>query len=228
MHRAVAAALLAAIALPAAADVKAVGRYKDWRVFTEGSGTSLVCFAAVEPSDEAPRNIEHGDVNFYVATWKAHPTSQTSIKVGYTLRKDVYPEAIVGRDHFKRYASGDEAFAEDGVEKSLLAAIKKGTELRIEAASVKDARTAYTFSLKGSTEAIDKAKAASMFRRPTKTFEDRANSGGPSVLSLHGVVASEGGLPLMRDGKVIGGIGCSGGTGQQDGVACKAGADTIK
>ena len=75
---------------------------------------------------------------------------------------------------------------------------------------------------------IDKAKAASMFRRPTKTFEDRANSGGPSVLSLHGVVASEGGLPLMRDGKVIGGIGCSGGTGQQDGVACKAGADTIK
>jgi glc operon protein GlcG len=76
--------------------------------------------------------------------------------------------------------------------------------------------------------AQDKAKAASMFRRPTKTFEDRANSGGPSVLSLHGVVASEGGLPLMRDGKVIGGIGCSGGTGQQDGVACKAGADTIK
>ena len=76
--------------------------------------------------------------------------------------------------------------------------------------------------------AQDKAKAAAMFRRPTKTFEDRANSGGPSVLSLHGVVASEGGIPLMRDGRVIGGIGCSGGTGQQDGVACKAGADTIK
>ena len=75
---------------------------------------------------------------------------------------------------------------------------------------------------------IDKAKAASMFRRPTKTFEDRANSGGPSVLSLHGVVASEGGLPLMRDGKVIGGIGCSGGTGQQDGMACQAGVNAVK
>ena len=76
--------------------------------------------------------------------------------------------------------------------------------------------------------AIDKAKAAAMFRRPTKVFEDRANSGGPSVLSLHGVVASEGGVPLMRDGKVIGAIGCSGGTSAQDGEACKAGADTIK
>ena len=76
--------------------------------------------------------------------------------------------------------------------------------------------------------AMDKAKAAALFRRPTKVFEDRANGGGPSVLSLHGVVASEGGVPLMKDGKVIGAIGCSGGTSQQDGVACKAGADTIK
>jgi uncharacterized protein GlcG (DUF336 family) len=76
--------------------------------------------------------------------------------------------------------------------------------------------------------AIEKAKAAATFRRPTKVFEDRANSGSPSVLSLHGVVASEGGIPLMRDGKVIGAIGCSGGTSAQDGEACKAGVATIK
>src|SRR3954453_21299489 len=76
--------------------------------------------------------------------------------------------------------------------------------------------------------AMDKAKAAAQFRRPTKGFEDRANSGGPSVLSLPGGAASEGGVPLMRDGKVIGAIGCSGGTSQQDGLACKAGVDTIK
>lgn len=76
--------------------------------------------------------------------------------------------------------------------------------------------------------AIDKGKAAAQFRRPTKVFEDRANGGSPSVLSLHGVVASEGGIPIMRDGKVIGAMGCSGGTSAQDGQACKAGVDTIK
>jgi glc operon protein GlcG len=76
--------------------------------------------------------------------------------------------------------------------------------------------------------AIDKAKAAAQFRRPTKVFEDRANGGSPSVLSLHGVVASEGGVPIMRDGKVIGAMGCSGGTSQQDGQTCKAGVDSIK
>jgi uncharacterized protein GlcG (DUF336 family) len=42
------------------------------------------------------------------------------------------------------------------------------------------------------------------------------------------MVASSGGIPLIEGGKVIGAIGCSGGTGAQDHVACKAGADTVK
>ena len=78
--------------------------------------------------------------------------------------------------------------------------------------------------------AIQKAKAAAMFRRPTKAFQDALSATPPNLalLTLEGVVASEGGIPLMRDGKIIGAIGCSGATGAQDGVACKAGADTIK
>lgn len=78
--------------------------------------------------------------------------------------------------------------------------------------------------------AISKAKASALFRRPTKAFQDALSATPPNLalLTLDGVVASEGGIPLMRDGKVIGAIGCSGATGAQDGVACKAGADTIK
>lgn len=73
-----------------------------------------------------------------------------------------------------------------------------------------------------------KARAAAIFRRPTKVFMDQANSGQPYILSLEGVVASEGGLPLVENGKIIGAIGTSGGTSQQDGVVSKAGADTIQ
>ena len=47
-------------------------------------------------------------------------------------------------------------------------------------------------------------------------------------MTLDGVIGSEGGVPLMVGGKVIGAIGCSGGTGQQDGVACQAGANALK
>jgi glc operon protein GlcG len=51
--------------------------------------------------------------------------------------------------------------------------------------------------------AMHKAKAAAMFRRPTKVFEDRVAAGGAglAVLSLDGVIASDGGIPLMRDGR---------------------------
>jgi invasion protein IalB len=162
MARAVSFLLILAFAAApsAAAQAKAIGRYKDWRVFTENIGKDLVCFAAVEPLDQAPKNVEHGEVNFYVATWKSGSASnQPSLKVGYTLRKDLAPEAIIGRERFKMYVSGPEAFVADDRERALIDALQKGSELRIEAASVKDKRTAYHFSLKGSREAIDKARS---------------------------------------------------------------------
>jgi glc operon protein GlcG len=73
-----------------------------------------------------------------------------------------------------------------------------------------------------------KARAAATFRRETKVFEDAVDGGHPYVLSLDGVIASQGGFPLVQAGKVIGAIGCSGGLGSQDAVTCKAGADMVK
>lgn len=152
--------VLLALAPPASAQSKAIGRYSDWRVYTEGEGRNLVCFATVEASDKAPKSIDHGEVVFYVTAWKSGAaTSQPSLRVGYKLRTDIAPAAVIGRERFAMYASGEEAFVKDDRDKALVEAMKKGSELRVEAASVKDARTAYHFSLKGSREAIDKAKA---------------------------------------------------------------------
>ena len=78
--------------------------------------------------------------------------------------------------------------------------------------------------------AIGKARSAALFKRPTKAFQDALAAGGEGlrVLGIEGAVPVEGGLPLLLDGKIIGAIGCSGGTSQQDGVAAKAGADALK
>jgi uncharacterized protein GlcG (DUF336 family) len=77
--------------------------------------------------------------------------------------------------------------------------------------------------------AIRKAKAAAEFRRPTKVFADGLAGSPPAlpVLTL-GAIAVQGGLPMLSNGKVIGGIGCSGGTAAQDEQACKAGLEAIK
>lgn len=71
--------------------------------------------------------------------------------------------------------------------------------------------------------AVGKARAAATYRRPTRAFADVINKGGPATATLPGVFASPGGLPIMADGKVIGGVGVSGVTGDQDEQCAKAG-----
>jgi glc operon protein GlcG len=78
--------------------------------------------------------------------------------------------------------------------------------------------------------AVDKARSAALFKRPTKVFQDALASGsdGLRVLALHGAIPIEGGIPLLADGKIVGAIGVSGATSAQDAQCAKAGADTLK
>jgi glc operon protein GlcG len=72
--------------------------------------------------------------------------------------------------------------------------------------------------------AIGKARAAATYRRPTRAFADAINKGSPATATLPGIFASPGGVPLMVDGKVIGAVGASGVTGDQDEQCSMAGA----
>jgi glc operon protein GlcG len=76
--------------------------------------------------------------------------------------------------------------------------------------------------------AIGKSKAAATYRRPTRAFADVINKGGPATATLPGVFASPGGLPITVDGKVIGAVGVSGVTGDQDEQCAKAGLEAAK
>jgi glc operon protein GlcG len=78
--------------------------------------------------------------------------------------------------------------------------------------------------------AIEKAKTAANFKRPTKALQDAVAAGGEGlrVLRLEGATPIEGGIPLLADGKIIGAIGVSGATSAQDGQCAKAGADIFK
>ncbi|CAG9257204.1 conserved exported hypothetical protein [Paraburkholderia unamae] len=75
----------------------------------------------------------------------------------------------------------------------------------------------------------NKARTSARFRRETRVFYNQYESGHAYVGTLDaGLVASPGGFPLIEGGKVVGAVGCSGGTGDQDAAVCKAAADTIK
>jgi uncharacterized protein GlcG (DUF336 family) len=73
-----------------------------------------------------------------------------------------------------------------------------------------------------------KARTAVKFRRPTRALEDAMQkSDYKYLLTIDDIIASRGGIPLIEDGKIIGAIGCSGGTGSQDEAVCTAAAATI-
>ena len=75
--------------------------------------------------------------------------------------------------------------------------------------------------------AIGKARTAVIYKRPTKALEDAINSGQNAILSFPNTLPREGGLPIVVDGKVVGGIGVSGGKSSEDTQVAKAGVDAF-
>jgi uncharacterized protein GlcG (DUF336 family) len=78
--------------------------------------------------------------------------------------------------------------------------------------------------------ALDKARSAALFKRPTKALQDMLAAGGDGlrVLRLSGAVPVDGGLPLLMNGQIVGAIGVSGGTSAQDGQVAQAGANALE
>lgn len=82
--------------------------------------------------------------------------------------------------------------------------------------------------LSGVNVAIAKARSANGYKRPTKAFEDAVAGGRNALLALPEALPIEGGIPLIADGKIIGAIGVSGGSPQQDGQVATAGANAMQ
>lgn len=155
-------AMISLFALPAAnAAPVAVGKYKDWTVFTETTNGDALCYAATQATDKAPKSADHGDVWFYVSNWRSGKASnQPSLKVGYELRSDLPGRARIGNANWSLFSIGQEAFAQDSDDAAMVRQLKRGRELRVEATSSRNTRVTYHFSLAGSSSAIDRALSA--------------------------------------------------------------------
>jgi len=122
--------------------------------------------------------------------------------------------------------------AQAAAQAAVTEAAKRGWQLNI--AVVDSGANLVTFvrmdgaQLASITISEHKARAAVKFRRPTKAFEDALQKSDLKyALTLDDIIASRGGIPLVEAGKIIGAIGCSGGTGSQDEAVCAAAAATI-
>ena len=128
----------------------------------------------------------------------------------------------IGLEHAKQVMAAAEAEAKKRNWKMNIAVVDTNGELvqfeRMEGAQIAS----------GSIS-IGKARTAARFRRESRLFYNAYETGHGYVATLDPtLVASPGGFPLVEGGKLIGAVGCSGGTGDQDAAICKVGSEVVK
>jgi glc operon protein GlcG len=128
----------------------------------------------------------------------------------------------IGLEHAKQVMAAAEAEAKKRNWKMNIAVVDTNGELvqfeRMEGAQIASGPIS-----------IGKARTAARFRRESRAFYNVYEAGHGYVATLDPtLVASPGGFPLVEDGKLIGAVGCSGGTGDQDAATCKVGAEIVK
>ena len=159
MKRFVAAlSMIACAGLPAQA-FEYVGAFRDWSVYQDLVNGESVCFAATYAEDTAPRDVEHGEVVFFVTYFRNSQLPQASLRTNFNFREDLPATAEVGGNSWMMYTARNEVFANNSDERAITDALKRGSELRVEAVSERDTEVAYHFSLSGSSSAIDRARA---------------------------------------------------------------------
>ena len=161
MKRTLAALALAAVtAAPALAEPTLSSTHGDWSVYTRGEGKAKQCFALTRPQTKAPASVNHGDIYFLVGNWASGAaTEQPSLMTGYTLKPARAPKARVGRHVTTFYGADNEAFVADSAdERALVAKMRAGSTMTVEATSARGTDVSYSFSLKGVTAALRDAK----------------------------------------------------------------------
>jgi invasion protein IalB len=155
-------ALAGASAAANAAEPTAVASFKAWSVFVRDVENDKICFAAAEAKDKSPKSVNHGDVFFLVATWKSGAaTNQPSLMTGYNLKDAPAPTLRVGAEKWTMYVSENEAFIESAKdEQNLIAAMRRGADMRVSAVSGRGTATSYVISLQGISAALDRAAQA--------------------------------------------------------------------
>jgi len=151
-----------AIPIIAHATPKLASTHSDWSVYTRGSGSDRICYVLSEALTKSPSSLEHGKVYFIVSNWKnGAATEQPSFLAGYNLKTTRAPKAQVGSTSLKMFAADNEAFiSATADERRLVAKMRAGSTMTVSAVSARGNQTRYTFSLKGVTAALKKAKSA--------------------------------------------------------------------
>lgn len=130
--------------------------FRDWSAYSYTGDKKTICFAVSQPKDIQPKNIDRGDVYFYVSTWpKDSVRQEISVKAGYSFQKGGTTTATIGSNVFELFTDEDKAFVESPEQEvQLVSAMRRGSKMTIRGRSARGTETTDVYSLSGITAAL--------------------------------------------------------------------------
>lgn len=149
--------LAAAFAAPALAQqATKIGQHNAWGTYSYQSQAGKVCYVLTVPTDKQPKTLDHGDMFFFVSQ---RPGQQVSYEpqfiAGYNFQEGSKATVTIDKKSFSMFTRGKSAWVENAAEEPvLIAAMKTGTDMKVQAKSGRGNPTSYVFSLKGISAAL--------------------------------------------------------------------------
>jgi hypothetical protein len=152
-----AGAMLAATGTAAAQNIAKIGQHNAWALYDYKDEQGKVCYTLSRPTQMAPSTLDHGDKMFFVVAQKPgqNVTFEPQFNASYNFQENSKVEVTVGGKSFTMFTQGTRAWMENAAEEpALIAAMKAGADMKVEAKSGRGNTTSYVFSLSGITAAL--------------------------------------------------------------------------
>jgi len=136
-----------------------LGQYGDWGAYAASPGGKKVCFVISRPTKTLPANVRRDPSYLFISSRPAEKvTEEVSIILGYPAKSSADGAVEVGSDSIALYAQNDSAWVKNAPDEAkLVTALRGGAEAVVKAESQRGTKTTDTYSLKGVTQALDRA-----------------------------------------------------------------------
>ena len=145
---------------------KLEGTYREWFVYSSGTGADKVCYALAQPKATLPKGVNRNPIFFLISTWPSQKkVAEPSVVPGYPYKAETKVEVQIGSDKFAFFTKNDGnaggAWMEKAAdEKRLLDAMKRGQNMTVIGTSTRGTLTRDAYSLAGITAALNSVATA--------------------------------------------------------------------
>ncbi len=133
-----------------------IQQFNAWGAYSYTSGANKVCYVLSVPAEKSPAKLDHGD-NFFLVTQRPgqNISYEPQVMVGYALKAGSKVKVTVDTKSYTMFIKDKSAWLENAAEEpALVAALKSGHSLKVDAVSSRGTPTSYTYSLSGISAAL--------------------------------------------------------------------------